>query len=151
MGTTTTTTTKTKRRKKFYIFMSLYPTCIWGFYIGYEDEQNHFKLAGSSKPEEYEEFEFLMKEDFNVIITTTESRLNIPENFRSKIQHYHLPIIEFYAPNLELIEEFVRIVEDVRKGNSSSNVLLHCRGGLGRTGTLMACYLIFKHGLNPRE
>lgn len=40
----------------------------------------------------------------------------------------------------EAFEEFVRAV--VSRLEASKNVVVHCRGGLGRTGTVAACVLV---------
>ncbi|HIE24313.1 MAG TPA: hypothetical protein EYP68_08820 [Candidatus Korarchaeota archaeon] len=62
---------------------------------------------------------------------------------------YHSPIRDFEAPSLE---QCLRILKWISKRVSEKKaVLIHCRGGIGRTGTIAACYLVYKHGLTPSE
>lgn len=51
-----------------------------------------------------------------------------------------LPVPDGGAPTLEQAEVFVRFVEDQRKAQRP--VAVHCEAGLGRTGTMLATYLI---------
>lgn len=51
-----------------------------------------------------------------------------------------LPVPDGGAPALEQAELFVRFVEDQRKAQCP--VAVHCEAGLGRTGTMLAIYLI---------
>jgi len=53
-----------------------------------------------------------------------------------------LPVPDGNAPTLSQASEFVRFVEAHRINNQA--VAVHCEAGLGRTGTMLAIYLIFK-------
>ncbi len=58
----------------------------------------------------------------------------------------HFPIVDMEPPELEAAQELCkRLVADTAAG---SVVAVHCRAGLGRTGTILACYLIEK-GVDP--
>jgi atypical dual specificity phosphatase len=51
-----------------------------------------------------------------------------------------LPVADGGAPTFEQAREFVRFVTQQRAKRQP--VAVHCEAGLGRTGTLIACYLI---------
>jgi protein-tyrosine phosphatase len=51
-----------------------------------------------------------------------------------------LPIPDGGAPTMEQAAEFVRFVEEQRAAGRP--VAVHCEAGLGRTGTMLAAYLI---------
>ena len=55
----------------------------------------------------------------------------------------HIPIPDFTAPSLAQIERAVAAVDDFLARDQPTAV--HCGAGLGRTGTMLACYLV-RHG-----
>ncbi|MHC4661192.1 MAG: phosphatase domain-containing protein [Planctomycetota bacterium] len=62
-----------------------------------------------------------------------------------KIAYLHEPVIDFRPPTLAQIE---RIVQFVRENKP---VAVHCGAGFGRTGTVLACYLVSEHGHSAEE
>lgn len=46
-----------------------------------------------------------------------------------------------------MIESFIGILNQELKNGGA--VAVHCRAGLGRTGTLIGCYLMNKYGIDP--
>ncbi len=62
---------------------------------------------------------------------------------------YHSPIRDFSAPSLD---QCLKILSWISKRVSEGKpVLIHCRGGIGRSGTIAACYLIYRHSLTPDD
>jgi protein-tyrosine phosphatase len=53
-----------------------------------------------------------------------------------------LPVPDGKAPTIEQVIQFVQFVDERRTARSA--VAVHCEAGLGRTGTLLAAYLIAK-------
>jgi protein-tyrosine phosphatase len=72
------------------------------------------------------------------------SLLNIPSDepvFASAgFQFLCLPVADGGAPTMDQAAEFVRFVTEQRAAHRP--VAVHCEAGLGRTGTLLATYLI---------
>ena len=64
------------------------------------------------------------------------------------LKHHHFPLPDMSVPDVGFIERFVGILNhELDQGHS---VAVHCGAGLGRTGTLLACYFV-NDGLPARE
>ena len=95
-----------------------------------------------------ETLEFLQEQGISAIVTLTH---DIPD--RDILKQYnmewlHIPINDFHPPELENIIEFVEFVD--RMNAQGKGVVAHCHAGIGRTGTMLACYLV-RLGRNPDQ
>lgn len=71
------------------------------------------------------------------------------EILRRNILWFHLPIVDVSIPDERFEREWVVAGEELRSIlRSGSDVLVHCRGGLGRAGT-MAARLLIELGMEP--
>lgn len=68
---------------------------------------------------------------------------------RHDLREVHLPVKDFTAPSPGQVERGVdALLGAVAAGEAAA---VHCGGGLGRTGTLLACYLVSSEGLGAGE
>jgi len=106
-----------------------------------------FFLAGMSTPRSEADISALSSPHLGVrhVVTLTEEE-PLPEAwFQGKtISNTHLPVTNYHAPSIEQVDYFLRLLNDPSK----TPLLVHCGGGKGRAGTLLACYIAV-YGFQP--
>jgi len=62
------------------------------------------------------------------------------------INHYDMLFADGTVPPISIVEQFLDVVE-----NTPGVTAVHCKQGLGRTGTLIACYIMKHYNLSAAE
>jgi len=107
------------------------------------------KLAGSGLPVTEEEFLWLTHQGVKSIVTVREVPLPSEWFNGSDLQYLHLYVEDFGAPQIEQIDQAVRFID--RQISERRPVTVHCAAGRGRTGTVLAAYLVKKENLTAEE
>lgn len=108
------------------------------------------ELAGSGRPCTKEELVWLKEQGIEAIVSLTETSLRkdkILLPWLDEFEYRHIPIVDHAAPEQSQIDECVEFIKMMR--GQKKPILVHCAGGYGRTGTMLACYLV-SIGHQPR-
>jgi len=102
-----------------------------------------FRIAAMANPARLrKDLEFLKDQGINLIISLTVMPLKKYFIEEFGFEYRHIPIRDFTAPTPKQIDEFVATLSDAQR--SGSKVVVHCLAGTGRTGTMVACYLVYE-------
>lgn len=134
---------------------------ITGFYWVVEDEiagmamptagRAHLYLedADRAAAEEFRrEIEDLKSRGIRAVVSLTEEPLSASAIRNAGLDYLHIPIPDMTAPTPGQIEQFTRFVRERAARNEAT--VAHCYSGSGRTGTMIACYLV-SQGMSSSE
>ncbi|CAG5049780.1 unnamed protein product [Parnassius apollo] len=107
------------------------------------------KVAAMGWPQTVENLNYLVDSGINHLITLSPEKLPPVFDFDRKLKWTEIGIKEFGAPTLKQILKFIEICE--RAEMKGEVIGVHCRHGRGRTGTMLACYLVHFKNMAPER
>ena len=98
------------------------------------------KLAAMQYPESEDAFTLLHGIGIRAMLNLSEIPLpyEVPNTIGMLIKHF--PVADYRAPTVQQVQEAVAMISSCIDRNMP--VAVHCLAGLGRTGTILACYLV---------
>lgn len=106
------------------------------------------EVGGMSHPSSPEDFHFLKESAIDVIVSLTGGGPSpeLAERFRMRVHHFHIPDMDI--PSVATMDSIVDAIDgELKEGR---RVAVHCGAGLGRTGTVLACYLVSRGEPAPK-
>ncbi|VIO94021.1 Uncharacterized protein BM_BM2274 [Brugia malayi] len=95
-------------------------------------------------PEVY--FDYFRTHNISTIIRLNKRMYDAKRFLDAGFEHVDLFFVDGSVPSDEIVERFINVVDSAKGG-----VAVHCKAGLGRTGTLIACWLMKEYGVTAAE
>jgi atypical dual specificity phosphatase len=99
-------------------------------------------LAALARPSSPEEFAWLRSQGIEVLLSLTEDRPRRDWVEQASLLVFHEPLEDMEAPTQDQLDRCVSAI--ARAIDRNMGVAVHCGAGLGRTGTVLAAYLVAK-------
>lgn len=99
-------------------------------------------LAAMARPVSQDELAWLRAQGIELLISLTEDPPRRDWVNEAGLFLVHVPIIDMDAPTQEQIEQCISTIR--RAHEQKRGVGIHCGAGVGRTGTVIACYFVSK-------
>lgn len=107
------------------------------------------KLAGSGLPVTQDEFKWVVNKGIKSVVTVREVPLPSEWFDGGDIDYLHLMVEDYGAPTMEVLDEAVNYID--KKIRSGEPVLVHCAAGKGRTGAVLAAYMIKNENISAGQ
>lgn len=105
------------------------------------------KLAGSGIPLTHDEFEWIINKGIKTIVTVRE--VPLPSDWLNGVVDYlHLKVEDYGSPSIEELSNAITFIDEQISKNKP--VMVHCAAGKGRTGEVLAAYLIMKEKISAK-
>ena len=105
------------------------------------------KLAGSAIPTSIDEVQWAFEQGVKSIVTIREDPLD--DDWVKDVNYLHVSSNDMGVPEFADLTFAVDFIH--RRITNSEPVMVHCLAGMGRTGTLLACYLIKYQKMSANE
>jgi len=107
------------------------------------------KLAGSGYPASRKQLEWIAAQGIDVVLTLTEKPLPNELTNGIPMEFAHLSMRDHGAPDPGILDQGARLIQT--RMVEGKNLLVHCLAGEGRTGCVLAAYLVLTRRIGGDE
>lgn len=105
-------------------------------------------LAALARPTSLEDLVWLRAQGLDVLLSLTESPVRRDWVNDAGLLVLHVPMEDMQPPDQEDLDRCISAIHRAHERNMG--VAVHCGAGMGRTGVVLACYLVAK-GQSPQN
>ena len=105
------------------------------------------KLAGSAIPTSIDEIKWVIDQGVKSIVTVREEPLD--DEWVKDVKYLHIMSNDMGVPEFVDLGSAVDFIH--RRITNNEPVMVHCLAGMGRTGTILACYLVKYQNMSADE
>ena len=106
------------------------------------------ELAGSQGPASIRDLIFLQSQGVRAVIRMEEQTIAADTEEKFDLVDMFELVPDFTPPGLEQIQRMIEFID--QQTSNQKPVVVSCYAGIGRTGTVLACYLVHR-GEDPAE
>lgn len=107
------------------------------------------ELAGSQGPVNLQDLFFLHQQGVRAVIRMEERTIPADTGGYLDIVDLFVPVRDFTPPDQNQIQHMIDFIDEQAVRNERP-VVVSCYAGIGRTGTVLACYLVTR-GMEPSD